>query len=209
MTKLWGKWQDEAKEKNMAIGILSLFSHVYARGVCDACRIKDEMMCQEFIAKTDIPGNFGFLWKDRDGRFDMNTWDNRQFIMEIIYLSTNEKVLNKKKLFQYLTKIINPTTYHFCLLHIAQEFYKQGILDFLKHPNANKLYTILQNPNGMEWTLNGAKRKGRNNTLFKVYQACCDRALRSEEAEDNNKFACKRLSFMNFQKSLNKALNGY
>lgn len=208
MGKLWGKWQDEAKEKSIAVAILSLFDHCYARGVKDACNVKDEMMCQEFIKKTDTPGIFGFLWKDRDARFDVNTWDNRQFIMEIIYLSTiNKSVLNKNKLFRYLARIIHVTTYHFCLLHIAQEFYKQGMLDYLKHPNANKLYTILQNPNGMEWTLDGAKKKGRANTLFRVYQACCDRALRSEEAEEGNRFACNRISFMNFQKSLNVALN--
>lgn len=209
MKNLWGKNQDEAKEKSMAVGILSLFDHCYARGVKDACKVNDDMMCREFIDKTDIPGQFGFLWKDRDGKFDLNTWDNKQFIMEIMYLATQESVINRKKLFAYMTRIINPTTYHFCMLHIAQEFYKQGMLDYLKHPNANKIYTILDSPTGAEWTLNGAKKKGRANTLFRVYQACCDRASMSEEAEENNRFACKRLSFMNFHKSLNKRLNGY
>lgn len=206
---LWGKNHNEAKEKSMVVGILSLFDHCYARGVKDACRVNDEMMCREFIDKTDVPGRFGFLWKDRDGKFDLNTWDNKQFIMEIIYLATQETVRNRKKLFAYMTRIINPTTYHFCLLHIAQEFYKQGVLDYLKHPNANKIYTILTPPSGAIWTLNGARGKGRANTLFKVYQACCDRATRSEEAEEDNRFACGRLSFMNFHKSLSIRLNGY
>lgn len=212
MAKLWGKRQDEAKEKSMAIGILSLFDHCYARGVKDACNAHDEMMCREFIEKTDKPGCFGFLWKDRDVRFDLHTWDSKQFVMEIMYLSMQETIQNKRNLFQYMTRIINPTTYHFCLLYIAQEFYKQGMQDFLKHPNSNKLYTIMQSPTGMIWTLDGAKKKGRNNTLFRVYQACCDRATRHEDAindgEEMSKKVCSRVNFMNFNASLKKAING-
>lgn len=211
MKKLWGKNQNEAKDKAMAMGILSLFEHCYARGVKDACRANDEMMCREFIDNTDIPGQFGFLWKDMDARFDMNTWDNRTFIMEIIRLSQQEGVYGRNRLFQYLARIINPTTYHFCLLHVAQEFYKQGMLAYIQHPNPNKLYTIPESLPGIEWTKDGAQKSGRGNTLFNVYRACCVRAQRSEEfsdAAEKKKHVCSRLSFMNFYTSLNRSFNG-
>lgn len=212
MSQLWKKYTNKDNPHSIAVGVLSLLDHCYARGVRDACNSKDEMLCREFIDKTDKPGVFGFLWKDRDSRYDLNTWSPRQFITEMMNIAVIDNIQNRNKLFMFLSRIINPSTYHFCLLHIAQEFYKQGILDYLKYPNHAKLYTILDTPTNKIWESNGAKRKNRKYTLFRLQNACNDRALRSEEAIENgdkNKFATKRVSFINFQKSIWNALNGF
>lgn len=211
MAKIWEKYSKNNDARGVAIGVMSLLDHCYARGVKDACNSKDEMMCREFIEKTDEPGQFGFLWKDRDSRFDLNTWSPSQFIVEMVGIAYIDKVLHRNKLNKFLSRIINPTIYHFCLLHVAQEFYKQGMLDYLKNPNPSKLYTILNSPTNKIWERGGAKRKDRNFTLFRIQNACNDRALRSEEVlerGESNKFATSRTSFINFQKSLWYALNG-
>lgn len=211
MSTTWKKHTQGSNPKSVAVGVLSLLDHCYARGVKDACNSKDEMMCREFLEKTDIPGNFGFMWKDRDSRFDLNTWGPRQFITEIMYISTLESIQNRKKIFDFLSKILNPSIYHFCILHIAQEFYKQGMLDYMKYPNPQKLYTILDKPTNKVWTENGAKRKDRRFTLFRMQNACNDRALRCEESinrGENNKYATNKVSFTNFQNTIWYALFG-
>lgn len=211
MSTIWKTYSKNDGPRSVAVGVMSLLDHCYARGVKDACNSKDEMMCREFLEKTDIPGQFGFLWKDRDSRFDLNTWSSRQFITEMMSIAVIDKVQNRLKLFKFLQRIINPSTYHFCLLHVAQEFYKQGMLDYLKNPNPTKLYTILDTPTNKIWEKDGAKKKDRRFTLFRIQNACNDRALRSEEvieSGETNKFASCRTSFVNFQKSLWYALNG-
>lgn len=208
MGKVWDKHAQEVKANSMAIGILSLLSHCYAKGVRDACKSNDEMMCHEFIKLTDEPGKFGFMWKDRDSRFDMNTWSSMQFIVELASMAVSLNVQNNKKLFEYLMRIITPSTYHFCMLHIAQEFYKQGMLDYIKNPNPSKLYTILDKPTNMIWTKNGAHKKDRKFTLMRFQAACFDRSVKCEEyrGQVSNKFASSKVSFLNFQRSIWNAL---
>lgn len=204
-----GVHREEVSERSLAIAIMNLLCYIYARGVKDACNARDEMLCRDFIAKTDEAGVFGFLWKERDARFDMNTWNDRDFMCEIISFIYAERVPGKDKMIRYLQRILNPSTYHFCLLHVAQEFYKQGMLAYLKHPNLTKIFTITQAPSNMKWEKNGAKKGTRQDTLHRIHEACRDRTLRCEESLEknpNNKYATGRVTFDNFQKSLKWAL---
>lgn len=210
---LGGQYTETVKEKTLAVAVMSLLSYIYVRGVKDACNANDEMLCRDFIAKTDEAGVFGFLWKDRDARFDMNTWNDRDFICELISFAYAERVPGKDNIIRYMQRILNPSTYHFCLLHVAQEFYKQGMLAYLKYPNPTKIYTITQHPNNAIWVKNGAKIGNRQDTLHRIHEACRDRALRCEETleklaeEEGNKYITSRSRFDNFQKSLWQALN--
>lgn len=208
---LWDISEDNQKAKSMAVGIMSLFDHCYVKGVQDACNVHDEMMCMEFIEATNTPGQFGFLWKERDARFDLKTWNVTRFISEIVGLSLRESIRNRKALMDYIKKILTPTQYHFCLLHVAQEYYKRGIVDYLKHPNANKLYSILQSPTNMKWTLDGAKKMNQEEANQRFSEACFDRMQRCEEAREidpKNKYASKQVTFENFMKSVWAAKNG-
>lgn len=207
---LGGIHREKVKEKSLAIAIMSLLNYIYIRGVKDACNARDEMLCRDFIAKTDEAGVFGFLWKDRDARFDMNTWNDRDFMCELISFAYSERVPGKDSLIRYLQRILHPSTYHFCLLHVAQEFYKRGMLAYLQYPNPTKLYTITQSPLNTIWEKNGAKKESRQDTLHHIHEACRDRTLRCEESLEknpNNKYATGRVTFDNFQKSLWLALN--
>lgn len=207
---LGGVYREEVKEKSLAVAVMSLLSYIYNQGVKDACNARDEMLCRDFIAKTDEAGVFGFLWKPRDARFDMNTWNDRDFVCELISFAYSERVPGSKNLIRYMQRILSPTTYHFCILHIAQEFYKQGMLAYLKYPNPTKIYTIVQSPLNKIWEKGGGKKKTRQDTLHHIHEACRDRALRCEESLEknpNNKYATSRTTFDNFQKSLKWALN--
>lgn len=208
---LWDISNDESKAKAMAIGIMSLLDHCYARGVQDACKCNDEMMCREFISITDEPGKFGFMWKPRDERFDLNAWTLNRFISEIIGIALQGSIRYRKSLFEYIKRIISPSQYHFCLLHIAQEYYKRGIIDYLAHPNPNKLYTIIQTPSSMVWTLNGAKKLNNEKVTQRFNDACFDRmqiCLDAREINPKNKYASKQTTFENFMKSVWAAKNG-
>lgn len=208
-----GKYTEEVKEKSLAVAVMSLLSYIYVRGVKDACNARDEMLCRDFISKTDEAGVFGFLWKERDARFDLNTWSDRDFVCELISFAYSERVPGKNHIIRYMQRILSPTIYHYCLLHVAQEFYKQGMLAYLKYPNPTKIYTITQSPNNAIWEKNGGKKGSRQDTLHRIHEACRDRALRCEEtiaklAEDeSNKYVTSRTRFDNFQKSLWQALN--
>lgn len=210
---LGGKYTETVKEKSLAVAVMSLLSYVYVRGVKDACNARDEMLCRDFIAKTDEAGVFGFLWKDRDARFDMNTWNDRDFICELISFAYAERVPGMKSLIRYMQRILNPSVYHYCLLHVAQEFYKQGMLAYLKYPNPTKIFTITQSPLNTIWEKNGGRKQTRQDTLHRIHEACRDRALRCEETiakmaeEEGNKYVTSRNRFDNFQKSLWQALN--
>lgn len=204
------EYTEDVREKSLAVAVMSLLSYVYAQGVKDACNARDEMLCRDFLAKTDKAGVFGFLWKPRDARFDMNTWNDRDFMCELISFAYAEKVPGKDSLIRYMQRILHPSTYHYCMLHVAQEFYKRGMLDYLKNPNPTKLFTIIQSPLNATWEGNGAKKGTRQDTIHHIHEACRDRALRSEETlEDDpgNKYVTRRGTFDNFQKSLWRALN--
>lgn len=205
-----GIHREEVSEKSLAIAVMNLLSYIYVQGVKDACNARDEMLCRDFIAKTDEAGVFGFLWKPRDVRFDMNTWNDRDFMDEIISFIHSERVPGRDKLKRYLQRILSPKIYHFCLLHVAQEFYKRGMLDYLKYPNPTKLFTITQSPMNMAWESNGGKKGTRQDTLHRIHEACRDRALRCEESLEKNpknKYATGRTQFDNFQKSFKWALS--
>lgn len=207
---LGGIYREEVNEKSLAVAVMNLLSHIYVRGVKDACNARDEMLCRDFIAKTDEAGVFGFLWKDRDARFDMNTWNGSDFMDEIISFLHAERVPGRDKMKRYLQRILSPKTYHFCLLHVAQEFYKQGMLAYLKHPNPTKLFSITQTPSNMTWDKNGGRKGTRNDTLHRIHEACRDRTLRCQESlekDPDNKYAAGRTQFDNFQKSFKWALN--
>lgn len=194
----------------MATAVLGLLSHIYVRGVKDACNCRDEMMCRDFIAKTNEAGVYGFLWKERDARFDLNTRNGKDFIYDIISFITSERIICKKHLITYLQRIYSPSTYHYCMLHITQEFYKRGMLDYLQHPNPTKLYTIIQNPLNSRWGSNGAKKGTRQDTKQMINEACIDRATRCEESLEKNpknRYATRRYQFTNFEMSLWRALN--
>lgn len=207
---LGGVYREEVKEKSLAIAVMSLLSYIYVQGVKDACNARDEMLCRDFIAKTDEAGVFGFLWKTRDARFDMNTWNDRDFMCEIMSFVYQERVPGRDNLKRYLQRILNPTVYHYCLLHVAQEFYKRGMLAYLQNPNPTKLFTITQSPINMTWGATGGKKGTRQDTLHYIHEACRDRALRCKESLEKNpenKYATDKLRFDNFQKSLWQALN--
>lgn len=207
---LGGKYTEEVKEKSLAVAVMSLLSYVYVQGVKDACNARDEMLCRDFMAKTDEAGVFGFLWKTRDARFDMNTWNDRDFICEIISFAYSERIPGMRNLIRYLQRILNPATYHFCLLHVAQEFYKRGMLAYLQYPNPTKIYTITQSPLNSIWGKKGGIKETRQDTLHHIHEACRDRMLRCEESlqrNPKNKYATGRITFDNFQKSLWRALN--
>lgn len=210
---LGDNYVEEVKEKSLAVAVMSLLSYIYVQGVKDACNARDEMLCRDFIAKTDEAGVFGFLWKTRDARFDMNTWNDKDFVCELISFAYAEKVPGRNNIIRYMQRILNPSVYHYCLLHVAQEFYKQGMLAYLKHPNQTKIYTITQHPNNATWEKKGAKIGTRQDTLHRIHEACRDRALRCKEtieklaAEEGNKYVTSRSRFDNFQKSLWQALN--
>lgn len=204
-----GVYREEVSERSLALAVMSLLSYIYVQGVKDACNARDEMLCRDFIAKTDEAGVYGFLWKPRDARFDMNTWNDKDFMCELISFAYAERIPGSKSLIRYLQRILSPNTYHFCLLHVAQEFYKQGMLAYLRHPNPTKIYSITQNPTNMKWEQNGGKKGTRQDTLHRIQEACRDRTLRCEESLEknpNNKYATKRTTFDNFQKSLKWAL---
>lgn len=204
------QYTETVNEKSLAIAIMSLLSYIYVQGVKDACNARDEMLCRDFIAKTDEAGVFGFLWKRRDARFDMNTWNDRDFICELISFAYAERVPGMDSLRRYMRRILNPSTYHFCLLHVAQEFYKRGMLAYIQNPNPTKIYTITQSPLNTTWENKGGKKGTRQDTLHYIHEACRDRALRCEETlqkKTNCKYATGRVTFDNFQKSLWMALN--
>ena len=207
---LGGVHREEISERSLALAVMSLLSYIYAQGVKDACNARDEMLCRDFIAKTDEAGVFGFLWKPRDARFDMNTWNDRDFMDEIISFIYSERVPGREKMKRYIQRVLSPKIYHFCLLHVAQEFYKRGILDYLKYPNPTKIHTIARSPSNMIWERNGGKKGTRQDTLHRIHEACRDRTLRCEESLEknpNNKYATTRTQFDNFQKSFRWALN--
>ena len=212
---LGDSYNEVVNEKSLAIAVMSLLCYVYVRGVKDACNARDEMLCRDFIRKTDEAGVFGFLWKDRDARFDMNTWNDRDFICELMSFAYAERVPGMRSLVRYMQRILNPNIYHYCLLHVAQEFYKQGMLAYMKYPNQTKLFTITQHPNNATWGKNGAKVGNRQDTLHRIHEACRDRSLRceetiarlAEEGNNKNKYVTSRNRFDNFQKSLWQALN--
>lgn len=204
------EYKEMVKEKSLAVAVLSLLSYVYVQGVKDACNARDDMLCREFINKTDEAGVFGFLWKTRDARFDMNTWNDRDFMCELISFIYAERVPGSKNLIRYMQRILNPSTYHFCLLHVAQEFYKRGMMAYLQNPNPVKIYTITQSPLNSTWGSKGGIKGSRQDTIHLIHEACRDRALRCEETlqkDPNNKYATSRITFDNFQKSLWSALN--
>ena len=205
-----GIYREEITEKSLAIAVMNLLCYIYAQGVKDACNARDEMLCRDFIAKTDEAGVFGFLWKTRDARFDMNTWNDRDFMDEIISFIYSERVPGRDKMKRYLQRILSPKIYHFCLLHVAQEFYKRGMLAYLQYPNPTKIFTITQSPSNMIWEKNGGRKGTRQDTIHRIHEACRDRTLRCEESLEknpNNKYATGRTQFDNFQKSFKWALN--
>lgn len=207
---LGGDYTEEINEKSLAVSVLSLLSYVYVQGVKDAYNARDEMLCRDFIEHTDEAGVFGFLWKEREARFDMNTWSDRDFICELISFAYSKRVPGRKHLIRYMQRILNPSTYHFCMLHVAQEFYKRGMLDYIKYPNPTKIHTITQSPLNKVWEKEGGKKESRQDTIHHIHEACRDRALRCEESlqkDPKNKFATLRSRFENFQKSLWRALN--
>lgn len=207
---LGGIYREEVSEKSLAIAVMNMLSYIYAQGVKDACNARDAMLCRDFIAKTDEAGIFGFLWKTRDARFDMNTWSANDFMDELISFVFSVRVPGREYIKRYLQRILSPKIYHFCLLHVAQEFYKRGMLAYLQNPNPTKLFTITQAPANCIWTKNGGKKGTRQDTLHQIHEACRDRALRCEESlvkNPKNKYATTRTQFDNFQKSFKWALN--
>lgn len=204
--KKGGKNRRVIPSKSMAMSILSLFDFCYKRGVSDACNARDDMLCKQFVEKTQEPGVYGFIWKPRQGAYNLETWDNKQMITELTVMTITENVRYKQTLYRQFSRLINPTTYHYCLLHIAQEMYNTGILDYLKNPNYLEL-PKMQQWRWVEWTNHGVRRSDTAKMMTRMQIAAFDRARLSEIADEDNKNRIKRKNFEIFQKDVWSMLN--
>lgn len=177
----------------LAVGIVDLFDMCYKRGVLDAHQVKDSDMCEEIIRMTDTPGVYGFLHKRRDNVFTTETWDERTWCSELWQLLFEKGVRQKAQLQKFISRrMFKPTVYLKCVMHISQEFYKQGLRDFNAEPHFVMIGTFLKRK-FMEWNGTKTSDKYRQDFLCRIQLAANDRALRSEE--NPNKYKVMRKNF--------------
>lgn len=177
----------------LAVAIIDLFDLCYKRGVLDAHHVNDSDLCEEMIRLTDVPGVYGFLYKHRDNVYTVETLDAQTWCSELWQLLFEKNLRQKSYLQKFISRrMYRPTVYLKCVMHISQEFYKQGLRDFNAAPRSVMIGTFLKRK-FMEWKGTKTSDKYREDFLCRVQLAANDRALRSEE--NPNKYRVNRKNF--------------
>lgn len=179
---------------------MTLFDVCYKRGVEDARAAHDPYLCEEFIAITNIPGNYGFICKTRLDEISTDTWDIRQFVNELHYLAQYKQVQSGvRALLNTLFKTEKQKTYYRIVLDVSQEFYNQGLKDYNANPYSNDMEEFLQTRR-MKW----GERKLQKRDISDFYSDICiaiyDRQILHEE--NKNKHSITRRRFEKFQRAI-------
>lgn len=113
--------------------VISLFDRAYKQGVYEAAKINNEYYCSNFILEKSKPSTFGLLQHDyemdwREWRFILSKWCDTSHL---------------RALYNNVIMTINTPTYLMVILQFAQDYYVQGVKDWLEYPNRMGLKVFL------------------------------------------------------------------
>lgn len=128
--------------------IVSLFDHLYRKGIRDAHRERNEGLCREHIEATSVAGFFGFI--ETDPKVEWGEWG-----IELARITRRTGFSNIISEILRLDRRFG-STYLSCAFTIAQGFYNLGIKHYIEHPNADDVANL--NPRTrVFWTDEGIK----------------------------------------------------
>lgn len=133
--------------RTTASAMVSLLDWMYRTGVDDAFRAEDEGLCREYLARTEVPGMFGFLDNCPIG------WDEwcLRMMMQARRTSWNGQM---SKFLQAAGRY--QTNYLSVFYNVALLAYRNGVSDYLKAPRGTDK-NVFDGKTRVLWTPNGCR----------------------------------------------------
>lgn len=158
---------------NEAVAVLRLFADAYKTGLMDAEWINDIGRCYEHIKSTSEVGVYGRVTEQR---FDSwREWMHRVLLMGDIRYTRVRAV-------DVVNRIKKKHLIDGCLLPLAQDFYNQGVQDWLDAP-VSRSFERLTKCYYPRWTRQGIHKRTMKEMWIDMQRFAFERSKQYEGAE--------------------------
>lgn len=153
--------------------MLSLLDYCYRLGVEAAHDLEDEGLAREFLERTKEPGVYGLL-SENPTYITWQEWTLR-------LMSQARSTCWNGAMVQFFNRMGRfGSNYLSCFLPCSMVFYRRGVEDYLKAPNAVD-FAMFQSKSRVWWTKNGLKPVNNRTWVDELQMLSFDLSRRDEE----------------------------